>query len=160
VRAAVIYEQLAKDLVWRLKFAHAQDAAREMAALMRPSVGHQQEIDFLIVPVPTATTRARQRGFDQARLVAQELARSVRQPYADVLARQNQAHQVGASREQRKQQLAGAFRVTKPWPIKHVRILLIDDVVTTGATLEAATAALRAVGARHIEALVFAQPSF
>jgi predicted amidophosphoribosyltransferase len=74
------------------------------------------------------------------------------------LARQGQAHQVGASREQRKQQLATAFRVTKPQHVAGARLLLIDDVVTTGATLEAAAAALRAVGARHIEALVFAQP--
>jgi predicted amidophosphoribosyltransferase len=202
VRAAVVYERLAKDLVWRLKFAHAQAAARQMAALMRPlllahhdstagqpllSVRQPSSAGFLIVPVPTATTRARQRGYDQARLLARELARSVRRPYADsyaytdrsvyiadgahiayspspiyadVLARQGQAHQVGAAREQRHQQLAGAFRVTKPRRIAGARILLIDDVVTTGATLEAAAVTLRAAGAHHVEALVFAQPTF
>jgi ComF family protein len=160
VRAVTVYEKLAKDLVWKLKFAHAHSAAREIAAVMDPLVNHQKQHDLLIVPVPTATTRTRQRGYDQARLLARELALSARRPYADVLARQNQAHQVGASRQQRLQQLAAAFRITKPQQVKNAAVLLIDDVVTTGATLEAAAAVLKTAGARHIEALVFAQPEF
>ncbi len=158
VQAAIIYEKLAKHLVWKLKFGHAQTAAKEIAALMRPLADQQKPDSFLVVPIPTATTRIRQRGYDQARLVARELARLLRQPYADILARQSQAHQVGASRQQRLAQLKNAFRVTKPRQISGTRIMLIDDVVTTGATLEAAAVTLRAAGARQIEALVFAQP--
>lgn len=162
VMAAVTYEQLAKNLIWKLKFGHAQRAAKEVAALMGGAMDRQDDPadSFLIVPVPTATTRIRQRGYDQARLLARELARLTRQPYVDALARQNQAHQVGASRHQRLEQLTGAFRVTKHRAVRDARILLIDDVVTTGATLESAALALRAAGARQIEALVFAQPKF
>lgn len=160
VRAVTTYDGLAKDLIWKLKFAHAQSAARDISALMSPLIDRQPQGSFLIIPVPTATTRIRQRGFDQARLLARELAKYARQPCINALVRQNQAHQVGASRQQRLQQLAGAFRVTKPRQVKNAYILLIDDVVTTGATLEAAAAALKSVGARRIEALVFAQPKF
>ncbi len=160
VAAATVYEELAKNLVWKLKFGRAMGAAREIAAQMVPLARHPGPGGLLIVPVPTATTRIRQRGYDQARLLARELARRVRQPYADVLARQNQAHQVGASRGQRLEQLAGAFRVTKPKLVRGASILLIDDVVTTGATLEAAATCLHLAGAGEITALVFAQPRF
>lgn len=157
-RAAVVYEKLAKDLIWKLKSSHAQSAAREIAVLMAALPGRWPRGDWLIVPVPTATSRVRQRGYDQARLLARELARESRQPWADGLIRQSQADQVGASRQQRRGQLAGAFRVAKPRLVGGRDILLVDDVVTTGATLEAAAAVLRAAGAGRITALVFAQP--
>lgn len=158
VQAVAVYQDLAKKLVWKLKYAHAQAAAREMASPMSQLLDRQAWGSLLIVPVPTATSRQRKRGYDQARLLARELSRRICQPYADVLARQNQIHQVGASREQRLQQLAAAFRVTKPGRICGVTILLVDDVVTTGATLEAAARCLRQAGAGQINALVFAQP--
>lgn len=158
VLAVTTYEKVAKDLVWRLKFAHAQGAAREIAAMMQQQLTGAQEIKYLIVPVPTATTRVRQRGYDQARLLARELAHVSRIPCVDLLIRQSQAHQVGASRQQRQQQLTGAFRIAKPRFARKAHILLIDDVVTTGATLEAAARCLQAAGAASISALVFAQP--
>jgi ComF family protein len=175
VRAAAVYAGPAKDLVWKLKFGQAQGAARELAALMVPLLdvagpsqdageplgGHSRASrgDYLIVPVPTATSRQRQRGYDQARLLAREVARQVRLPCVDALARHSQAHQVGAGRQQRRQQLSGAFRVTRPRLVRGARVILVDDVVTTGATLEAAAAALRQAGAAHIEAVTFAQPA-
>lgn len=161
VSAAVTYEQLAKDLVWKLKFGHAQRAAKEIAKLLGRQIDSRSlPSNLLIVPVPTATTRIRQRGYDQARLLARELARLIRCPHVDALARQNQAHQVGSSRQQRLEQLTGAFRVAQASAVRGAYILLVDDVVTTGATLEAAAASLEAAGVQKIEALVFAQPKF
>jgi ComF family protein len=158
VQAVTTYQGLAKNLIWKLKFGHAQQAAREIAPLMSRLITRQRRDKLLIVPIPTATSRIRQRGYDQARLLARELARQTGQPYADALARQNQAHQVGASRGQRLEQLAAAFRVAKPHLIRDACVILIDDVVTTGATLEAAAKVLQAAGVRQIDALVFAQP--
>ena len=156
VRAAVTYKANAKELVWKLKFAGAQAAAKQMAFQMVR--GQSIPLDSVIVPVPTATSRVRQRGYDQAVLLAHAVARLSGGHYANCLARLNQAHQVGANRQHRLEQLTQAFRVNKHMAVRSAHIILIDDVVTTGATLEAAATSLRAAGARQIEALVFAQP--
>lgn len=156
VHVALVYDGLAKDLVWHLKFKGAVAAAKTItqytAPLMPKSAGAR------IVPVPTATGRVRRRGYDQAKLLARELARQSRLPYVDCLARSGQAHQVGASRQERLRQLREAFRVSRPATVRGRHVILVDDVVTTGATLEAAATALKSAGARHIEAVVFAQP--
>lgn len=156
VSVATIYDGLAKELVWKLKFSGAQAAAKSMAIIMNQQIEMSREL--LIVPVPTATTRVRQRGYDQASLIARELSMLSGLKYAKCLVRVNQAHQVGASRSQRIKQLSNAFRVTKPTTIKDAHILLIDDVITTGATLESAAKILKFHGAKRVDALVFAQP--
>jgi ComF family protein len=153
VKVAVVYEGLAKELVWQLKFKGAQAAVAEMVKCMAP-LGE----DACIVPVPTATGRVRRRGYDQAKLLARGLARSNRALYVDCLMRSGQAHQVGASRQERLHQLASALRVRNSSSVRGKRIILVDDVVTTGATLEAAAVALKTAGADCIEAVVYAQP--
>lgn len=156
VSVATIYDGLAKQLVWKLKFSGAQAVAKSIAIIMNQQIEISDEL--LIVPVPTATSRVRQRGYDQASLIARELSMLSGLKYAKCLARVNQAHQVGSSRTQRIKQLSNAFRVTKPATIKDAHILLIDDVITTGATLESAAKTLRFHGAKRVDALVFAQP--
>lgn len=155
IQAVTPYKGLAKDLLWKLKSGGAQAAAtvmaRQMLTLLTP------DKNLLVVPVPTATSRVRQRGYDQAKLLARELAKQARLPYADCLARMGQSHQVGANREQRRQQLGEAFWVRHRRLVWRARILLIDDVTTTGATLETAARALKAAGAADIQAIVFAR---
>lgn len=156
VTAVSLYEDCAKDLVWRLKFGSARMAAREMAQVMAeryPIDGNR----VLIVPISTATSRIRQRGYDQAQLLARELSRTTRAPYLNCLRRLGQHQQVGASRQKRLEQLQGTFRVSSPGPVRGAHILLVDDVITTGATLEAAAASLKAAGASRITAITFAQ---
>jgi ComF family protein len=152
MKAAAAYEGLAKELVAKLKFNGAQTAAREMAVLLRPFVPKEESI---IIPVPTATGRVRGRGYDQAKLLARALSRETRLPYLDCLVRQGQTHQVGSSREQRLLQLQHSFRLKRAGLVRSKRILLIDDVVTTGSTMEAAAAIMHEAGAIRIEALAF-----
>jgi ComF family protein len=156
VRAATVYGSVAKQLIWKLKLAGAQTAARIMAKRMTNLVDITTRA--IIVPVPTATGRVRQRGYDQARLLARELSRQTRLPYYDCLARSGQTHQHGLSRHERLTQLAVAFRVKRPGIVRRFRVILVDDVTTTGATLEAAATVLYAAGAAQIDAVVFAQP--
>lgn len=155
VYVGTLYDGLAKDLVWKLKFSGAQAAAKEIALLLHSRF--QLPPATVIVHVPTASGRVRQRGYDQAALVARELARLSKGRHLSLLARAGQAHQVGASRRQRLAQLLDAFRIRQPELAAGATILLVDDVLTTGATLETAAAALKRAGAKRVEAIVFAQ---
>ena len=156
VRSATPYRGVAKDLVWKLKSSGAQEAARIMATCMLKYISKSK--NSLIVPVPTATTRVRQRGYDQARLLARELSKQSKLPCLNCLIRTGQAHQVGAGREQRLSQLTSAFRLKSPLLINNAHIILVDDVVTTGATMETVAKLLIQAGASKIEAITFAQP--
>lgn len=157
VQACVAYEGYAKAMISSLKFKGAQAAAREMAAHMKIHLEIGKPATY-IVPIPTATVRVRRRGYDQAVLLAKELSRQTHIPYISGLQRYGQTHQVGASRKQRLQQLEAAFTAnSRINALKPGRVVLVDDVVTTGATLEAAATALRRAGLKHIDAIVFAQ---
>jgi len=135
-----------------MKFERARAATATIAsALHAPPISTQT----VVVPIPTATTRMRQRGYDHAKLIARHFARLNHVAYAPALARMGQHRQVGASGERRRQQLATAFRATQPLAGKC--IILIDDVVTSGATLEAAARTLRIAGAARVDATVFAR---
>lgn len=156
VQVATAYDGSAKALIWQLKLAGARAATRIMAGRMAIMV--RCDAATTIIPAPTATGRVRQRGYDQAILLARELARQTRLPYLDCLARHGQTHQHGLSRQQRAAQLSAAFRVRRPKAVRGANILLVDDVVTTGATLEAAAATLKAAGAAQVNAIAFARP--
>ena len=155
VHTRTIYRGFAKDLVWRLKFTGAQSAAAEMAGLMMQL--SRTAAHGVLMPVPTATQRVRSRGYDQAVLLTKQLSRLTGLPWLHGVRRISQAHQVGAGRQQRLRQLQAAFVVSNPATVRGAHIILVDDVVTTGATLEATAAALRSAGAQRVEAIVFAQ---
>jgi ComF family protein len=141
--------------VWKLKFAHARAAVDPMAALL---VGRCLfDADTLFVPVPTATNRVRQRGYDQAELLCRALAAHTGLPYRLALARHGQSRQVGTSRSERLKHLENALRVTASPLVHGKHIVLIDDVLTTGATLEAAARVVKRAGAKRVDAIVFAQ---
>jgi ComF family protein len=111
----------------------------------------------LVVPVPLHAARARQRGFDQGRALARPLARLLHTEYRDALTRvRDTPAQVGLGAGERERNVAGAFawsRSVRP----PARVLLVDDVVTTGATLRACAAAARTAGAGVVEAAVIAR---
>jgi ComF family protein len=157
VRIAAIYEAAAKNLIWKLKLAGTQSAAGIMARRMAVLMANLPP-PAIIVPVPTASSRVRRRGYDQARLLARELSRQTRLPYRSCLVRIGQTHQHGLARRQRLSQLAAAFRVSRAGIPGKAHVILVDDVSTTGATLEAAALVLRAAGADRIDAVVFARP--
>lgn len=156
VQAATYYSDVAKSLIWQLKFQGAQAVAPLLAKRMAERLAIAQE-PAIITHIPTATSRVRSRGYDQAGLVARAFAREVYLPHLSLLARVGQQHQVGADRRQRLTQLAGAFRVTQPNLVRGQHIIIVDDVLTTGATLMAATQVLNAAGARRVESAVFAR---
>ena len=155
VHAAVAYKGVAKQLIHHLKYSSAQAAAKAMAEQMRGLLVVSEP--WLLVPVPTASGRVRERGYDQAHLLARELSRVSGLPRRNLLRRHGQTHQVGAGRQKRLSQLAGAFTVKSNPVLATTPLLLVDDVLTTGATLESAAAALRQAGAQILSAAVSAR---
>jgi ComF family protein len=150
------YDGHAKRLIHDFKFERAQAAAAPVARLMAEPVPYLDR-QVIVTHVPTATSRVRRRGYDHARLLAGQLAKNLDLAYAPLLMRLGQTRQVGSKRSSRLAQLQGAFTVRKSGPIQGGHILLVDDIVTTGATLELAARVLKAGGAKSIDAAVFAQ---
>ena len=159
-RAVALYDGTARDLVHRLKYGDRLDLARTMARMMAGSGRELLDRADLLVPVPLHGLRLWRRRFNQAALLARVLGRIAGKPCAlRALARVRATRpQVGLTRRQRAENLQGAFRVTEAGRprIAGRRILLIDDVATTGATGNACTRALLRGGAAHVDLLTFA----
>jgi len=154
------HENLARDLLKDYKFDENRAAAESIAGMMvtRLKGGIGTNIsDYLVVPVPTATKRARERGFDHSVLLARKIAPKLGLPYQTVLGRLGQSRQVGSVRSERLAQMSDKFWVKNPKTVFGRKILLIDDVVTTGATVNAASKTLRQAGAVRVDALIFAK---
>lgn len=156
VLVGTTYDGTAKRVVHRLKYERARAAGGDVAAVL---AGRDWRLppNLVVTHVPTANARVRIRGYDQAALIARHFARERSLPYLPVLARIAAARQVGASREQRRSQMLHAFRPVKLYAVQNADVLLIDDVLTTGSTLEAAAATLKQAGARRVYAAVFAR---
>lgn len=154
---ACSYNSAAKELVYKLKFDRAKSASSDIAriiALQLPILPS----NVLISHIPTVNKRVRIRGYDQAQLIAKDLAKLTGLEYKALLLRQKSARQVGAKRKDRFTQLENAFLAPRPDNIAGQHVLLVDDVSTTGATIESAAGLLRKNKAKLIDVAVFAQP--
>jgi ComF family protein len=108
--------------------------------------------EAIVVPVPLHPARLRARGYNQAFLLARVLARRRRLELADALERtRDTPAQRELGRQARLANLRGAFRVVRPERVHHRRVLLVDDVLTTGATADACAGVLRAAGASGVD---------
>lgn len=137
-----------------LKFRGALAVADPMAALM-VAVAPVERLRGALVPVPLHPARRRKRGFNQAERLAAALGRRAGLPVTDCLARGgSNLRQVGRDRVERLAGPAGSITARAPVP-EHA--VLVDDVITTGATLAACAAVLRAAGSEEVRALVFAR---
>ncbi|MGH2953059.1 MAG: ComF family protein [Solirubrobacterales bacterium] len=161
---ATTYERTPRALVSALKFAGrlaladlaAESIARALessAAVNLSSARDAPASPAAVVPVPASPLRRRLRGFDPAELIATRLAARLGLPLSTSLARTHHRRQTGRSRADR---LADPPRIRVRDPVP-ARGLLVDDVLTTGATLTACARALRAAGSDDIEAAVFAR---
>jgi ComF family protein len=115
-----------------------------------------------VVPVPLSTDRLRERGFNQAAVLAGAVARLARLPLdEDSLVRTSHAarHRAGMDERARRESVEGAFAVRRPRLVEGELVLLVDDVFTTGATASACAAALTAAGAQAVFVLTLARPA-
>jgi ComF family protein len=158
IRAAFAYEGAARAAVLTLKFKSGRYLAPVMGELLREELEGRPVHADVVVPVPLAAGRLRGRGFNQALLLACEVAAAVRGLVRDdVLKRNDRAAQQTLSAAERLRNLQGAVTCQHPAEIHGRRVLLVDDVVTTGATLSACAEVLADAGARRVTALAFAR---
>lgn len=159
-RAVALYDGTARDLVHRLKYGDRLDLGRTMARMMAAAGRELLDETDLIVPVPLHALRLWRRRFNQSALLARAIGRFADKPCdLRALARVRATRpQVGLTRNQRALNLQGAFRVPEAARprIAGRRILLIDDVTTSGATGNAAARALLRGGAAGVDLLTFA----
>lgn len=160
-RAAIAYDDVSRQAILELKHAGRRDGLNTMANWMALA-GREilPETDWL-VPVPLHYQRLASRGFNQSAWLAQAVSRQTGTlALVDALSRKrNTPSQGGLTARQRRRNVAGAFEVRKSRQtrIKGSTVTLVDDVLTTGATLAACTKALRKAGANRVNVLVLAR---
>lgn len=160
-RAVGLHGGALADAARRLKYDRRPDLAPRLGALMAAEV-EPGSVDR-VVPVPLHPRRLAERGYNQSALLARPVARAVGAPL-DTRSLVRHAHrgpQAALGRVERLRNVVGAFEVRRPRSVRGQRVLLVDDVTTTGATLEACALALLEAGARSVTAvtLTVARPA-
>lgn len=150
-----------QTIIHQFKYGSHPSLARPLARLIHTLwvQGYRDRIPDMIVPVPLHKARQRKRGFNQAWLLARHLSRWTQVPLADrVLVRhRSTAVQAGLSRGQRRRNIRGAFRVADREAVRKRAVLLVDDVFTTGATLNECARMLGKQGAHRVDVLTIAR---
>jgi len=160
-RAAVRYDEIARTLVHALKYGDRLDLAPTMGRWMARA-GRELLLDAdALVPVPLHWRRLWMRRFNQSSLLAKAIAQECRVAVTETALKRVKAtaQQVGLSQSERAQNVQGAFRVPheRRAEVAGLRLVLVDDVLTSGATSDACARALLRAGARNVDVIVFAR---
>ncbi len=160
-RAGLVYDADVRRLLHALKFGQCERIAsilgrRVAERWLRP--GELGRYDA-IVPVPLSKKRRRERGFNQAERIARAVAKSAGAPVCSRVIRKvgERPPQAGLSRAARRLNARSAYRARVPAPLEGADVLLVDDVFTTGATVDAASRALLVAGVGSVDVLTLAR---
>jgi ComF family protein len=162
IHSAAVYEGVVRTALHRFKFSKRKKLAEPLGILLVNYLGQtttlkMKELDS-IVPVPLHRKRLRERGFNQMDLLAGVISRYYEVPVVASLERTRHTKpQFDLPKEARLENIKGAFRVSRPKDVYNKRILLLDDVYTTGATVAECAKALSTAGARRIEVLTLSR---
>jgi ComF family protein len=149
------YEGTLRKLIHLFKYGGIRRLARPLGALLGDALPRDRQFD-VVTAVPLHWRRRWQRGFNQSELLGKAIARTRGIPAVNVLRRRSATRaQAGLSNAQRRENVAGAFRARRR--VNGLRILLVDDVMTTGATAGACARALKQAGARSVSLLSLAR---
>ncbi len=154
------YEAGLRDLIHLLKFEGVRPAAAVLGRMLTEAISKLEapvpSSEVIVVPVPLHHAKRRQRGFNQAELIARAALKNLADParfrlYPWALERKREtASQVGLTSHQRRVNLRGAFVVAEPQNVKDKEVLLVDDVYTTGATVSECARVLLRAGASKV----------
>jgi ComF family protein len=151
-----------KDLILLFKYRHFGILGKNLARFAYEVLAEEEDLWWdvdAIIPVPLHPKRKKERGFNQARVIAKELARikGVELVERCLVKIKNIVPQTSLEAEQRKKNVRGAFRVKGEERLKGKIVLLVDDVYTTGSTLKECSRVLRKAGVKEVRALTVAQ---
>ncbi len=164
-----LYQGRLRDAIHAFKYDRLHPAARglgRMLAFTITRLAGEAPAEMLVVPVPLHRTKHAQRGFNQARALAREALKVLATNHPDwrltlassaLMRLRATASQAGLTLRQRRMNLRGAFSVADPAAVKDKDILLIDDILTTGATARAAAQALMRAGAASVRVATLAR---
>jgi ComF family protein len=151
------YEGVLRELIHLFKYGRIRTLARPLGRYLAAAMPPDATFD-VVAPVPLNWRRRWSRGFNQSALLAGAAARRLGVGVTPALSRTRAtAAQAGLSHARRRANVSGAFRVRRPEQVAGRRILLVDDVMTTGATASACAAALKRAGARYVALLTLAR---
>ncbi|MBI4280618.1 ComF family protein [Candidatus Uhrbacteria bacterium] len=162
VSAGYYHDPILRAAIQRFKYHGAQELARPLGQFLIRTTQTFAALfprEALVIPVPLHWQRKNERGFNQTELLAKIVSASLRTPLrSDLLVRFSSADpQVQLSDPERRRNLCDAFAVTDPRAVENQSIILVDDVSTTGATLEIAARVLKNAGAKQVIGLALAR---
>ena len=151
------YEGVLRELIHLFKYGRMKPLSKTLSAHLASALPRDQRFD-LVIPMPLHWRREWQRGFNQSELLARATARRCGIPMVKAVRRvRATTTQAGLSHARRRENVAGAFRVKKPAAVEGRHVLLIDDVMTTGATASACARAIKRAGAKSVTLLALAR---
>lgn len=160
-RSSAPFEDPLKEIIHHFKYRSRRGLARPLAQhLLQTFQTDVEQFDVdVAVPVPLHKSRLKERGFNQAQELARHFVRKAGLPLEAGMLERIRATQIqaGLSRRERRLNVKGAFRVTKPRAVDGRKILLLDDVFTTGATLNECAQTLKRAGAARVCVLTLAR---
>ena len=161
-RSFAYYENSIANVAKGLKFGHKKYMAKDIAEMMLTLGGYFDDVD-VIAFVPISAERKRERGFNQAEAIAEELGKLLQKEVVDVLEKiSNGKHQAELSRQERMENLIGSFAVKEEFKdkVKGKVVLIVDDVFTTGATLNECSKTIQKLKPKSVKTVTFAKTKF
>lgn len=153
-RSALLFNDTLREIVHHLKYSDRVSLAKPLGDILKKCIDREPFIGERIIPVPLHPARERERGYNQAELIAARLGR----PLATRLLRRrkNTPSQTGLTRSERRRNLAAAFEITGT---VSGAVIVVDDVYTTGSTMNEIARTLKRAGAERVEVLTVARVS-
>jgi ComF family protein len=151
------YEGSLRELIHLFKYGGVRPLAGTFGRFLAQALPRETTFD-VIVPMPLHWFKKWQRGFNQADILAREIGKKWNVPVRNVIRRKKATRpQAGLTNAKRRLNMSGAFRIPRGRSLAGMRVLLVDDVVTTGATASACARVLKRAGAAHVALLALAR---
>ena len=159
IRSTFLFQAEIRDVMHALKYRGGRQVIRPLTSRMKEAWQRAELATDLLVPVPLYPRREAKRGYNQANLLACALGEALGVPVASGLLMRSRAtvSQTKLNRKQRRKNVSGAFTYTADVSLRGMHLTLVDDVATTGATLEACADVLLAHGAERVSAFTLAR---